>query len=528
MEHIKGFDRQQMVLIPETIEQLIEQDNIVRVIDVFVDSLDYHKLQFNNIKPPADGRPPYHPSDLLKLYIYGYLTSIRSSRKLEKECKRNLEVIWLLKGLKPDHNTISNFRRDNPKAIKKVFRQTVAIAKNRNLIAGVLIAGDSFKLRAQNSKKNNYNQKKIDRHLAYIENKLEEYNKALAEADRDGQRKDIGKEINQQKKRKRNYQRLQKQLKDSGQPQISTTDPDSRQIIIRNNITEVAYNVQTTVDDKHNLPIDYKVTNQNDSKAMGNMVRRAKSILRTDEFTALYDKGYHTGTELAIAQDLGIETLVAVPRKPASSQAPHPGYNVEHFTYDPEKDTYTCLQGQTLTTNGSWYTKYSRSGSSVIFKQYKTKACAECPARILCTTSKNGRMIGRTKHTEYYQKNRENVEAHPAVYKRRQAIVEHPFGTIKRQWGFDHVISKKSMKRAEADVGLIFIAYNLRRLINILGKGGLKAALVAFWGNFSLSLAPFRVIGQLTRPIFFPLVAFQNVCRNPYQLDYIGMNFSSS
>ena len=185
MNYITGFDRDQAILIPETINQLIEKDSPIRFIDAFVNSLNVVVLGFKDIRLTKNGRPPFHPKDLLKLYIYGYLNKIRSSRGLEKECKRNIELIWLMKGLVPDHNTISNFRRDNPKAIKKVFRETVNIAKNLDLIGGILLAGDGTKLRAQNSKKNNYNQKKIDRHLAYIENKLAQYVKALEQEDGD-------------------------------------------------------------------------------------------------------------------------------------------------------------------------------------------------------------------------------------------------------------------------------------------------------------------------------------------------------
>ena len=199
--------------------------------------------------------------------------------------------MWLLKGLQPDHNTISNFRRDNNKGKKKVFRATVQIAKHFDLIGGKLIAGDSTKLRAQNSKKNNYNQAKIDRHLAYIYNKLEEYNIVIAELDGDDKIK-LEQEINKQLDRKENYKKLEQQINETGEAQISTSDPESRQMIIRNNITEVAYNTQTTTDAKHNIPIDYNVTKNNDSKAMGRMLRRAKSILRTTDFTALYDKGF--------------------------------------------------------------------------------------------------------------------------------------------------------------------------------------------------------------------------------------------
>jgi transposase len=322
MKFIQGQNRNQINLFPVSLDQTIDPNNEVRIIDLFVDSLSIKDYGFRT-DFIENGRPAYHPTDLLKLFIYGYMNKVRTSRDLEKECRRNIEVMWLLKSLKPDHNTIANFRRDNPKAIKKVFRTTVQIAKHFDLIGGQLLAGDSTKLRAQNSKKNNYNQSKIDRHVAYIDNKLQEYTSALAENDGDNRRQ-IEDEINKQQKRKDNYRDLEKQLKESGEPQISISDPESRQIMIRNNITEVAYSVQTTVDSKNSIPIDYKVTNQNDSKAMGNMVRRAKSILGNNEFTALYDKGYHTGSELKIAQDLGIETIVAIPGIPSTSQAPDP------------------------------------------------------------------------------------------------------------------------------------------------------------------------------------------------------------
>jgi hypothetical protein len=381
--------------------------------------------------------------------------------------------MWLLKCLKPDHNTISNFRRDNPKAIKKVFRKTVQIARQFDLIGGRLIAGDSTKLRAQNSKKNNYNQAKIDRHVAYIDNKLEEYTRALAENDGDN-RQQIEDEINKQQNRKGNYKNLEKKLKESGEAQISISDPESRQIMLRNNITEVAYNVQSTVDSKNCIPIDYKVTNQNDSKAMGNMIQRAKSILRTNEFTALYDKGFHTGSELKIAQDLGIETIVAIPGVPSTSQAPNHEYNYEHFMYNESADSYTCPQNQVLRTNGTWYKELTSSGNIIWFKQYKTRSCKLCQARSQCTRSKTARLIHRSEFAEYYEVNRINFEEKEHLYKRRQAIVEHPYGTIKRQWGFSYILTKKGISRASSDVGFMFIAYNLRRIGNILTKDRLK------------------------------------------------------
>jgi len=472
MKFIKGNNRTQINLFPVSLDQSIDPDNEVRIIDLFVDSLSIKDYGFR-MDFVENGRPAYHPADLLKLFIYGYMNKVRSTRDLEKECSRNIEVMWLLKCLKPDHNTIANFRRDNQKAIKKVFRTTVQIAKHFDLIGGKLIAGDSTKLRAQNSKKNNYNQAKIDRHVAYIDNKLEEYTRALADNDGDNKQV-IEDEIKKQQGRKDNYKNIEKQLKESGENQISISDPESRQIMIRNNITEVAYNVQTTVDAKNNIPIDYKVTNQNDSKAMGNMVQRAKSILRTNEFTALYDKGYHTGSELKTAQDLGIETIVAIPGTPSTSQAPNPEYNFEHFKYDQHSDTYTCPQGEVLITNGTWYKEHNRRDNVIIFKQYKTRSCKSCPVHSQCTRSKNARVLSRSTYSEYYEKNRETLEEKEHLYKKRQAIVEHPFGTIKRQWGFSYILTKKGIERAGADVGFMFIAYNLRRIGNILTSDLLK------------------------------------------------------
>lgn len=483
MKFIQGQNRNQIALFPVSLEQSIDPDNEVRLIDLFVESLPLKDYGFRT-DFPENGRPAYHPSDLLKLFIYGYMNKVRSTRDLEKECGRNIEVMWLLNCLRPDHNTISNFRQDNEKAIKKVFRSTVQIAKHFDLIGGKLIAGDSTKLRAQNSKKNNYNQAKIDRHLAYIDNKLEEYTRALAESDGDTQQI-IRDEIKKQEERKERYKDIEKQLHESGEKQISVTDPDSRQIVIRGNITEVAYNVQTTVDAKNNIPIDYKVTNENDSKAMGNMVQRTKSILRTNDFTVLYDKGFHTGSELKIAQELGIETIVAVPGVPSTSQAPNHDYNYEYFKYDKEADTYTCPAGQTMTTNGSWYKEKTSAGNVIWFKQYRTKACRKCPARSQCTKSKKERLIHRSEYAEYYERNLRNTLEKEHLYKRRQAIVEHPYGTIKRQWGFSYVLSKKGIGRAGSDVGFMFIAYNLRRIGNILTQKVLKEYLRILLSSFS-------------------------------------------
>jgi hypothetical protein len=360
MKFIKGHNRNQINLFPVSLDELIDPDNEVRIIDLFVESLSIKDYGFRT-DFPENGRTAYHPSDLLRLFIYGYLNKFCSSRDLEKECKRNIEVI-----------------------------------------------------------------------------------------------------------------EIENQLKESGDKQVSTSDPESRQIMLRNNITEVAYNVQSMVDSKNNIPIDYKVTNQNDSKAMGNMVQRARCILGTNEFTVLYDKGFHTGSELKTAQELGVETIVAILSVPSASQAPNHDYNYEHFLYDECSDTYTCPQGQILHTNSSWYKERTSSGNIIFFKQYKTKDCRSCKFRPQCTRSKTCRLIHRSEYAEYYERNRINTLEKEHLYKRRQAIVEHPYGTIKRQWGFSYILTKEGINRASADVGFIFIAYNIRRIINILGQNLLK------------------------------------------------------
>lgn len=425
--------------------------------------------------------------------MYGYLNSIRSSRVLEKDCKRNIEEMWLMKQLVPDHYTISNFRRDNEKAIRKVFRYTVSIAKHFDLIGGKLVAGDSTKLRAQNSKKNNFTPKKIEKHIHYIDAKLDEYNNALAASDGDN-KAIIEKEILKHTAQKENYEGMQKQLDETGEVQISNSDPQSRQMINRNNITEVAYNVQTVVDAKHCIPIDYKVTNENDSKAMGGMLKRATVILNTNEFTALFDRGYHTGSEFKIASNLGVEVLVAIPN--VAAHAPDLNYDVANFIYDSINDTYTCPQNIILKTNGRWYNK-NRGKSVVQIKQYKTSACGSCTVKDLCTKNKEGRMIERSEHAQFIEQNKINIESNPEAYKCRQAIVEHPYGILKRQWGFYYIMTKKGKKRASADVGCMFIAYNLRRILNILDRDILKK----FFQEFAFY---FLAIIVFARSISFP------------------------
>jgi hypothetical protein len=403
-------------------------------------------------------------------------------------------------GLAPDHNTIANFRKDNPKAIRKVFQATVSMAKHFDLIGGKLLAGDSTKLRAQNSKKNNFNEKKIERHIAYIDDKLHEYSTILASEDNDLSQKkkqEINDKIDKHQQHKKKYESYKKRLDETDAVQISTSDPDSRQMIVRNNITEVAYNIQSTVDAKHNIPVDFNVTNKNDSKAMGVIVRRAKTILGKSDFVMLFDKGYHTGTEFDYAHKHGVEVIVAAPD--VASHAPDVSFDVEHFNYNKERDEYTCPAGELLTTNGRWYNKASGKTINRV-KHYKTKACLTCTLFEKCTRNKTGRFIERSEHMDLIDANKKRLQQNMELYRKRQAIVEHPFGVIKRQWDFYYIITKKSIKHASADVGLIFTCYNLRRIMNLVDKNQLKKFLRELASCFLVLMSYFKPL----RSIFFP------------------------
>jgi transposase len=482
MKFINGTNRNQLPLFALSIDEAIAQDNEIRLIDLFVDSLKLADFGFN-FNFVENGRPAYHPSDLLKLFIYGYLNRMRSSRTLEKECSRNIELMWLMKRLVPDHNTIANFRKDNSKPIARVFRATVKLASHFELIGGVLVAGDSTKLRAQNSKKNNFNPAKIERHITYIDARLEEYSRTLAQEDGDPEQKQIiTKKIKKHNIQKQKYIGYQNTIDTTGVTQISTSDPDSRQIMTRNNISEVAYTVQTTVDAQHNIPIDFKVTNENDSKAMGGMLRRSKTILGHNNFTAIYDKGYHTGSEFDYANRLGIDVLVAIPA--VSAHAPDLAFDLECFKYDKTTDSYICPANETMTTNGNWYPK--KNGKSITqVKHYKTSACLTCELFNKCTKNRKGRLIERSEYADLIYENKIRIENNYEIYRRRQAIVEHPYGVIKRQWDFYYIMTKKTIKHASADVGLIFTSYNLRRIFNLIDPNELKQYLkvlaLLFW-----------------------------------------------
>lgn len=482
MIHLTGTDREQLNMFPLSLDEMVDQDNPVRIIDLFVNRFDFVKLGFNHSSTAEEGRPPYLPADLMKLYLYGYLNRIRSSRKLEKECIRNIELIWLMKGLHPSFRTIAGFRSEHPKQIKNFFREFVALLQGWDLVEGKLIAIDGSKFRAVNAKKNNFNEKKIETQLIYIDQKINQYIQDMDAHDKGehGDRKidtvKIKSQIEKQQQRRKKYEALQEQLKKSDQEQISTTDPDARSMPINHGRIEVSYNAQTAVDAKNCLIVLYENTNTNDKKALAGLATQVKNVLQKESIQVLADKGYHNGEELDRCAKNNITTYVAVPDGPRNCEIPTPEYYSDKFIYDQQKDVYVCPQKQVLKGSGRWYTKGNGSKYENQVKHYKTQACKSCPVKSLCTRNKNGRLIERSQYAPSVDANTKRVLLEKEKYLLRQQIVEHPFGTIKRQWGFDHVLLK-GLKKNEADFGLIFTTYNFRRLLTILGFPELKKRL---------------------------------------------------
>lgn len=473
MKYVEGFNRSQTLLFPQCIDEIIPPDAEVRIIEAFVESLPLKELGFHDHRPVEEGRPMYHPKDLLKLYIYGYLNRVRSSRHLEKECERNVELMWLLKGLRPCFRTIAGFRSEHPEVFRNTFRYFVGALNKKGFLGKKVVAIDGSKFRAVNSKKNNFNQKKINRQLAYIDEKIGQYLQELNEGDlNESEASKIEQKLSNHRKQKRKYKKLEKQLHESGAEQISTTDFDARSMVIHGQVVEVCFNVQTVVDDRHNLAVAYLPTNRNDKKALLAMARRAKAAMGVSTITVLADKGYHNGEQLHSCAQEQVTTYVAVPDPPRSGSIPTPDFYGEKFRYNKKKDTFTCPMGQTLKSNGQWYErKYDEYVTKV--KHYKTPKCKTCPAAAVCTSNEKGRILERSENAEAVERNTQRVRKDPSIYAARQQIIEHIFGTIKRQWGYDHILLK-GLRKNDGEFGLIYLVYNLRRIINILGVDGVK------------------------------------------------------
>jgi transposase len=469
MGYIEGEDRNQIILFPESIDEYVSDNNSIRIIDEYIKQLDLKRLDFKRAVNPSLGRPPYHPKDMLKLYLYGYLNRVRSSRRLEQEAIRNLEVIWLIRKLKPDFKTIADFRKDNKKALKKVFRDFTRLCDEWKLFGKELVAIDGSKFRACNSKKNNYSSKKLERHLKYLDEKIESYIQELDHHDRTEaslKKPDahtIKERIQQLRDRKEKYESYQRKLKQSGENEISTTDPDARLMASHNNNVEVSYNVQTTVDAKHKLIADFKVTQKpNDLGELDHMAIRAKKLFGNKAFEVLADKGYYQAKDLKRCTENGI--TVYITKQTYANGTKDPAFYSDQFKYDPTKNVYLCPAGKEL----HYYRARKKDGKIIGYEYRNYAACQKCEFKARCTRAKKGRTICRHADQDFLDRIDSQTKRNMEKYKLRQMIVEHPFGTIKRGWGAYFFLTKRKVS-VSAEISLSFLAYNFKRAINILG-----------------------------------------------------------
>jgi transposase len=505
MQHITGISRNQMTIA--SLESSISTDNPIRFIDAFVENIDLKALGFEVQTLKSEGRPSFDTKIFLKLYLYGYLNELRSSRKLEKECMRNTEMQWLLCGLVPNYHSISDFRKHNPSGLKKLFKLFVSFLKDADLIAGETIAIDGTKSRAHNSKKANFSQKKIERHLAYIEEKTQEYLTDLEQNDNQENSTNITNiqaKIERLKTNKINYELLADKLKASGEPQISTTDEDARALLVQGVVVEVSYNIQAAVDNKHNLVVATHTINRNDLNALGAIALEAKENLQVDTLTVLVDKGYHNGREIDQCKEHNITTIVAHPTPGRSKESvTQPDYLVAQFQYNKSDDTYTCPQGETLKTTGRWHKKSGRTEQSGYqFKKYRTPACKECPVKHLCTSRTAGREIDRSEYADAVEENNKRYQENPQLYRTRQEINEHIFGTIKRQWGYNHT-NLTGLEKVNGEHSLIMLVYNIKRTINILGVPELIAKLKKWKSPYKIKVLLLLKTDYLTLKLDF-------------------------
>ena len=473
MPHLAGEPRNQLIML--SLESSVPQDAFVRVIDAFVDATDLESFGFDHTTSKDEGRPCFHPSILLKLYLYGYRYGIRSSRKLEREARLNLEALWLTSCQNPRYKTIADFRKKHAKAFRQVFRSFVVLLKDWNLVDGKTIAIDSFKIRAQNSLKNNLNQAKIERHLAYIDDKIDQYETELDRADSEDQRQELREKLRSQQARKSSYQAAEKKLQETGQDQISLTDPDARAVVLHRNIVNVGYNVQASVDSKNKLLVEFDTGDVNDSHALAPMAEATRELLKTEQMDVLADKGYHTGEELQKCEQQGITTYIS-PKAPVVKDSKL--FPVTDFIYSEQDDTYTCPAGEIMKTNKVWHAHSGRNKSVPYrFQRYTTTVCKTCAFRSQCTNNKqNGRVIERSEYAGSIERNNIRVTANPNYYRQRQQLAEHPFGTLKRQRGFTFTLMKQK-HNVLGEVGLEFIGYNLVRCTTVMGITELIKAL---------------------------------------------------
>jgi transposase len=476
MTHISGFERSQILLLPEAVDDYVGADNPVRFIDAFVDELDLSAAGFVRVAAKATGRPGYAPADLLKLYIYGYLNRVRSSRRLEMECHRNIEVIWLLRTLKPDFKTIADFRRDNRAAFRSVFRQFVLLCRRLDLFGRELLAVDGTRIKAVNNKDRNFTRNSLEKFIRAADERLDEYLRRLDEGDvaesgtgGGARTKNLAEKIEALRQKRGRYGAMLADLERTGESQISLTDPDSRAMAAHTKVA-VGYNIQVAVDAKNKMIVEQAVTNQVvDLGLLTQTAEPARAILDVETIDVAADRGYFKIEDIEACEKAGITPYVP---KPQRGSAVRDGFfRKDEFRYDPERDVFICPAGQVLSSR---YESKLRDLKKIDYAN--RAACLGCPIRPRCT---NGyRKVSRLENEAVLDRMAARLRARPEILDRRRETVEHPFGSIK-QWMNQGAFLMKGLDNVRAEFSLTALVYNLRRALNILGVEALMAAVRA-------------------------------------------------
>jgi len=473
---VEGTDRGQSTLFPECLGDWISEDNPVRVIDVFVDELDLAELGFNGVEPEATGRPSYHPSVLLKLYIYGYLNRIQSSRRLEREAGRNVEVMWLTERLAPDHKTIADFRKDNGTAIRKVCARFVALCRMMGLLTQASVAIDGSKFKAVNNRDKNFTRAKMDLRMAQIEESVARYLQQLDTADRQEPSEALKTKTSHLKEKiaklKEQMQRLEVlrvEMLASPDQQISLTDPDSRSMATSGRGSGVVgYNVQVAVDTANHLIITHEVTNVGtDRSQLSAVAKQAKATLEVENLDAVADRGYFSSEQILACEKAGI--TVTLPKPMTSHSKAEGRFGKQDFRYLVAEDVYVCPAAERLTYS------FTTKENGLVLYRYSTNACQSCPIKNSCTTGKE-RRITRWEHEHILEAVQRRLDEHPKKMRQRRETVEHPFGTIKARMGATHFLMK-TLPQVAAEMALHVLAYNMTRVLNIMGTKPLIAAM---------------------------------------------------
>jgi transposase len=474
MPHITGHDRSQTLLLPECVDDYVGAENPVRFIDAFVDGLDLAAAGFEGVVPKTEGRPGYAPEDLLKLYIYGYLNRVRSSRRLEAETHRNIEVIWLLRHLKPDFKTIADFRSDNRRAFRQVFRQFVLLCKQMDLFGRELLAVDGTRIKAVNNKDRNFTRASLTKFIELADAKLDDYLQRLDQSDTTenktaGSRvKNLAEKIAAIRGRRTRCKEMLEQLDKTGEDQISLTDPDSRAMAGHTHVA-VGYNAQIAVDAKHKLIVEQQVTNQVvDMGLLTQTAEPAKDVLGVKTIEVVADKGYFKIEDIEACEKAGLVPYVPRPQRGPSVKAGL--FRKDEFQYDADTDSYVCPAGQHLHPYSSSLLRGLKRTNYV-----NKLACDDCKIRSQCTGGKF-RTVSRLENEAVLDRMQARIANRPGVLDRRRETVEHPFGSIK-QWMNQGAFLMRGLDKVRAEFSLTALAYNLRRVLKIVGFADLMAAL---------------------------------------------------